>query len=98
MTAADHGNAELIASRFDAVLRKGASAVDRYFDPNVEYVVNGTPSSDPTGVLPRISEDCHAALPWLCLYRGREALMGFLGYRITAHPRSAGAALGRFAL
>jgi hypothetical protein len=52
------GLGALIAAYLDAVIRKDASAVDEYFDPNVEYMVNGTPSADPEGVLPPISGDC----------------------------------------
>jgi ketosteroid isomerase-like protein len=80
MDAAAGSNAELIAAYLDAVIRKDASAVDRYFDPNVEYMVNGTPAPDPAGTLPPISAQCHAALPWLGIYRGREALTGFLAH------------------
>ena len=65
MDAAAGSNAELIAAYLDAVIRKDASAVDRYFDPNVEYMVNGTPAPDPAGTLPPISAQCHAALPCL---------------------------------
>jgi len=36
----------LIAAYLEAVIQRDASAVDRYFDPNVEYIVNGTPSRD----------------------------------------------------
>lgn len=31
-------------------------------------------------VLPPISADCHAVLPWLGLYRGREAVKEFLAH------------------
>ena len=70
----------IIAAYLDAVIRKDSSAVDRYFDPHIEYMVNGTPVPDPTGTLPPISEDCHAALPWLGLYHGRDALKDFLAH------------------
>ena len=49
-------NAELIAAYLDAVMRKEPSVVERFFDPDVEYMVNGTPSPDPAGVLPPISQ------------------------------------------
>ena len=49
-------NAELIAAYLDAVMRKEPSVVERFFDPDVEYMVNGTPSPDPDGVLPPISQ------------------------------------------
>ncbi len=54
--------------------------VDRYFHPNVEYMVKGTPAPDPAGAVPPISMECHTALPWLGIYHGREALKGFLGH------------------
>lgn len=68
MNGAAQSNSELIAAYLDAVIRKDASVDDRYFDPNVEYLVNGTPQPDPSGVLSPISEDCHSALPWLGIY------------------------------
>jgi len=109
-TGAAAQSAELIAAYLDAVIRKDASAVDRYFHPDVEYMVNGTPQPDPAGVLPPLSEDCHAALPWLGLYRGREAVRNFLAHmhrnlEVTAFgPREVisqgekGAAFGWFRL
>ena len=80
MSIATQSNSELIAAYLDAVIRKDESAVDRYFDPDVEYMVNGTPQSDGAGELPPISAECHTALPWLGLYHGREALKGFLAH------------------
>jgi ketosteroid isomerase-like protein len=73
-------NSKLIAAYLDAVIHKDASVVNRYFHPNVEYMVNGTSVPDPTGVLPPISTDCHTALPRLGIYHGREGLKGFLGH------------------
>lgn len=78
MSAHAQANAELIAAYLEAVIQRDGSAVDRYFDPNVEYIVNGTPSRDPMGSLPPISAECHNALPWLGVYHCREALKGFL--------------------
>ena len=46
-------NAQIVASYRDAVLRKDHSAVDRFFDPKVEYFVNGTSQRDPELKLPR---------------------------------------------
>ncbi len=80
MCAAAESNSELIAAYLDAVIRKDASAVDRYFDPDVEYMVNGAPERDGAGELPPISADCHTALPWLGVYHGRQALKGFLAH------------------
>src|SRR6202043_2282272 len=37
-------------------MRKEPSVVERFFDPDVEYMVNGPPSPDPAGVLPPISQ------------------------------------------
>jgi ketosteroid isomerase-like protein len=68
----------LIAAYLDAVISKDASAVDQFFDPNVEYMVNGVPIAD--GVLPPISRDCQSALPWLGLHQGREAVKAFLAH------------------
>jgi len=59
-------------------MRKDTSVIERFFVPDVEYMVNGTPAPDPAGVLPPISADCHAALPWMGLHRGREAVKEFL--------------------
>lgn len=80
MNALTQSSATIIGAYLDAVIRKDASAVDRDFDPEVEYMVNGSPSGDKTGVLPPISVACHSALPWLGFYRGREALKGFLAH------------------
>ena len=83
MNAPEQPSASIIAAYLDAVIRKDASVVDRYFHPDVEYMVNGSPSGDPAGVLPPISAECHRALPWLGLYHGREALKGFLAHMHT---------------
>jgi ketosteroid isomerase-like protein len=80
MREAARSNSELIAAYLDAVILKDQSAVDRYFDPDVEYMVNGAPKRDEAGELQPISADCHAALPWLGLYHGREALKVFLAH------------------
>ena len=80
MDAPVRSSADLIAAYLDAVIRKDASAVDRYFDPDVEYMINGRPGGDPAGTLPPLSADCHAALPWLGFYRGRQALKDFLAH------------------
>ena len=80
VSAPKQSNAEIIAAYLDAVMRKDASVIDRYFAPDVEYMVNGTATPDLAGVLPPISADCHAALPWLGLHRGREAVKQFLAH------------------
>ena len=78
MSAAVQSNSALIAAYLEAVIRKDSSAVDIYFHPNVEYVVNGMEAPDAAGALPPISPECHTALPWLGLHRGREAVKAFL--------------------
>lgn len=80
MSTANQSNAQVVAAYLDAVIRKDTDATDRFFDPNVEYMVNGTLEPDPAGVLPPISADCHAALPWLGLHRGRDAVRVFLAH------------------
>jgi ketosteroid isomerase-like protein len=110
MSTATQSSAELIAAYLDAVIRKDATAVDRYFDPDVEYMVNGTLEPDAAGVLPPISADCQAALPWLGLHHDRAAVKAFLahmhgnlevtafGPREVASQGSKGAAFGWFRL
>jgi ketosteroid isomerase-like protein len=73
-------NSELIAAYLDAVLHKDVSAVDRFFAPDVEYLVNGSHVAGFTGTLPPISADCHAALPWLGLHKGKQAVKDFLAH------------------
>lgn len=80
MSGSTHSNSELIAAYLDAVMHKDASAVDHFFAPDVEYLVNGTSWPDPAGVLPPISVDCRNALPWLGVHRGREAVKKFLAH------------------
>lgn len=80
MIQTTRSNSELIAAYLDAVMRKDASLVERFFDPDVEYMVNGTPMPDPVEVLPPISGECHAALPWLGVHRGRKAVQDFLAH------------------
>src|SRR5579863_4626545 len=71
-------NADIVASYLDAILRRDSTAVDHYFDPDVEYIVNGTSDRDAEKVLPPISEECRQALPWLGLHRGRGQVKSFL--------------------
>jgi ketosteroid isomerase-like protein len=78
VTAAAQPNSALIAAYLDAVIRKDASAVDKYFHPDVEYVVNGVEATDSAGALLPISQECHTALPWLGIHRGREGVKAFL--------------------
>ena len=76
----EQSNSEIIAAYIDAVIRKDTSAIDLFFAPDVEYMVNGTSSPDPDGVLPPISVDCRDALPWVGVHRGREAAKEFLAH------------------
>jgi len=80
VSTSTQSNSGLIAAYLDAVMRKDASVVERFFAPDVEYMVNGTSVPDPAGVLPPISADCQAALPWLGLHRGRGAVKEFLAH------------------
>lgn len=80
MSAPPQSNADVIEAYLNAVMAKDASAVDRFFDPEVEYLVNGTAVPDPERALPPISGACHAALPWLGLHRGRPAVREFLAH------------------
>jgi SnoaL-like protein len=63
----------------DAVSRgKGAAAADRYFHPEIVYIVNG-PATRRSGVgLPAVSSELHSALPWLGIYRGLDEVRAFL--------------------
>ncbi len=80
MSALAESNSKVVEAYLNAVMCKDASVVDRFFDPDVEYMMNGTPAPDPEEVLPPISAECHAALPWLGLYRGRRAVREFLAH------------------
>jgi hypothetical protein len=80
MGAPARSSSDIIAAYLEAVMRKDESVVESFFDPNVEYVVNGTPIRDPTEVLPPISPECHGALPWLGIHRGRKAVKEFLAH------------------
>jgi ketosteroid isomerase-like protein len=67
-TGALRTNAEVVASYLDAVLHRDAGAIDRFFHPEVEYIVNG--AQDAGGRLPPISRELGEALPWFGLHRG----------------------------
>lgn len=103
-------NADIVSSYLEAVLRKDGTAVDHYFDPDVEYIVNGTSDRDAERALPPISEECRQALPWLGLHRGRGQVKSFLerlhrnldvtayGPRQVVSENNKAAALGWFRL
>lgn len=80
MSKPKKSHSEIIAAYLDAVISKDASVIDRFFSPDVEYMVNGTSSPDPDGVLAPLSVDCRDALPWFGVHRGREAAKEFLAH------------------
>ena len=57
MDAPEQSSLKLIRAYLDAVIRRDVSAVDRFFDRDVEYIVNGTVEPFANG-LPGISADC----------------------------------------
>ena len=69
---------EIVAAYLDSVLRKDPSTVDRFFHPEIEYVINGSPLPDRDPATSPISPECIAALPWLGHYRGKKAVKDFL--------------------
>jgi ketosteroid isomerase-like protein len=80
VTVAARSNAEIVAEYLDCVLRKDRTAVDRFFHPDIEYVINGSPLPDRDAAIPPISAECIGALPWLGHYRGKDALRRFLDH------------------
>lgn len=110
MTSTLDASEGIISAYLKAVARKDASVVERFFHREIEYVVNGVAPPDQLGDLPPISVECSTALPWLGLYRGRDAVRGFLEHmhrnlEITAFgpleviaQGNKGAAFGRFRL
>jgi ketosteroid isomerase-like protein len=73
-------NAEIVAEYLDCVVRKDRTAVDRFFHPDIEYVINGSPLPDRDPAIPPLSVECITALPWLGHYRGKDALKTFLDH------------------
>ena len=73
--------ARLAEEYLDAVARgEGAAAVERYFHPEIVYIVNGPPASDETVDLPALSGELQSALPWLGIYRGLDEVRAFLAH------------------
>jgi ketosteroid isomerase-like protein len=71
--------AALTGGYLDAVTRgEGAAAAERYFHPDIIYIVNGPHSSSEAVNLPALSRDLHSALPWLGIYRGLDEVRAFL--------------------
>lgn len=73
-----HQVGDLISQYLEAVGRKDETAVDRYFHPDIEYIVNGVVASDPSSGRPPISPDLEKAFPWFGIHRGRVAVKAFL--------------------
>jgi ketosteroid isomerase-like protein len=46
MAALARSNADIVAEYLDCVLRKDHTSVDRFFHPEVEYMVNGSSFAD----------------------------------------------------
>jgi ketosteroid isomerase-like protein len=71
--------AALAGEYLDAVTRgEGAAAAERYFHPDIVYVVNGPPSPIDAVGLPALSSELRSALPWLGIYRGLDEVRAFL--------------------
>jgi ketosteroid isomerase-like protein len=78
-TEAGSSVAALAAEYLDAVTRgEGIAAAERYFHPEIVYIVNGPPSPTKEVDLPGLSGELHSALPWLGMYRGLEEVRAFL--------------------
>jgi ketosteroid isomerase-like protein len=79
----EHGAsvAVLAGEYLDAVSRReGVAAAERYFHPEILYVVNGPPGLSEGVGLPAISSELHSALPWLGSYRGLDDVRAFLAH------------------
>lgn len=72
-------NAKVLAEYLDCVLRKDPATVDRFFHPDIEYVVDGSPLPHRDHTIPPISAECIAAVPWAGYYRGKSAVKRYLG-------------------
>jgi len=80
VSVSTQSNSGLIAANLNAVMREDSLSSITSLLQMSKYIVNGTPSADPARVLPPNSADCHAALPWLGLHRGRGAVKNFLAH------------------
>jgi ketosteroid isomerase-like protein len=77
----EHGEsvAVLADEYLDALGRgEGVVAAERYFHPEILYVVNGPPALGEDVSLPTLSRELHSALPWLGSYRGLDEVRAFL--------------------
>jgi hypothetical protein len=80
-TKSDSSVARLAWDYLDAVTSgEGAAAAERYFHPEIVYIVNGPPASDETVDLPALSGELQSALPWLGIYRGLDEVCAFLAH------------------
>jgi ketosteroid isomerase-like protein len=78
-TEAGSSVARLAGEYLDAVTRgEGAAAAERYFHPDIVYIVNGPPVPAQAVDLPALSNELHTALPWLGMYRGLDEVRAFL--------------------
>jgi ketosteroid isomerase-like protein len=73
--------ASLAEAYLDAVSRgEGIAAAERYFHPDIVYIVNGPPAPVEGLALPSLSSELHAGLPWLGIYRGLDEVRAFLAH------------------
>jgi ketosteroid isomerase-like protein len=82
LTNEDRKSVAALAEEYlDAVSRKeSGAAAERYFHPEILYVVDG-PRLATDGVgLPALSRELHSALPWLGSYRGLDDVRAFLAH------------------
>jgi hypothetical protein len=71
--------AALAEAYLDAVSRgEGIAAAERYFHPDIAYIVNGPPVLLDWLALPSVSHELHSGLPWLGVYRGLDEVRAFL--------------------
>jgi ketosteroid isomerase-like protein len=71
--------ASVAQAYLDAVRRgEGVAAAERYFHPDIVYVVNGPHAPVDRLGLPSISSELYSALPWLGMYRGLDQVRAFL--------------------
>ena len=69
VSAPKQSNSEIIAAYLDAVIRKDASVVDRFFAPEVEYMVNGTRARECCRQFPRIARQRFPGLACIAVER-----------------------------
>jgi len=81
MTDAGLSVARLAEKYLDAVTRgEGAAAAERYFHPDIVYIVNGPQGPYQAVDPPVLSSELHSALPWLGIYRGLDEVRAFLAH------------------